>query len=85
MADPVHFGRINYVLNHFDSVEALKDQNGNQVYSEEFKDRNNKPSPVVNVKMRIDGTIAVQQAVPDSKLRKLRIVSVRIEKRNGGR
>ncbi len=80
MADIEHYGRIGYVINHFDSVELLKDQAGNQVYSEEYKNSQNKPSPVVNVKMRIDGTMAVQQAVQDAKRKKLQIISVRIEK-----
>ena len=75
-----HYGRIGYVVEHYDSVELLKDQNGRQVYSEEYKNSQNKPSPVVNIKMRVDGTVAVQQAVQDAKRKKLQIVSVRIEK-----
>ena len=80
MADIEHYGRIGYVINHYDSVELLKDQAGRQVYSEEYKNSQNKPSPVVNVKMRINGTVAVQQAVQDAKRQKLQIISVRIEK-----
>ena len=80
MADPEHYGRLGYVCKNFDSCKPLKDQNGKQVFSTDYRDRNNKPAPVVELKMKVDGTVAVQQAVPDSKWKRLRIVSVHIEK-----
>jgi len=79
MADPETYARLGYVMTNFDSIDILTDKRGNPVKSEEYKGSNNKPSPVINIRMKIDGTVAVQEAVPDTKMKKLRIVSARIE------
>lgn len=79
LADSNDVGRINYVIQHFDSVDFCLDKHGNKVLSGEYQDKNG-PSPVLETRMRIDGTFAVQEAVPDSRWKKIYIVSARIEK-----
>ena len=73
-------GRLGYVMQHFDSIDILRDKNGAPVLSGQYNGRDGKPSPVLEARMRIDGTYAVQHAVPDSKWKKIYIVSARIEK-----
>ena len=80
MADPSHLGRLGYVMHHFDSVNILKDANGKRVFSKEYKGGDNKPSPVIEIRKRIDGRLSVQEAVPDTKSKTLKIVSAYIIK-----
>ena len=67
------------VMQNFDSIDYCYDQHGNKVLSGEYQDKNG-PAPVLETRMKIDGTFAVQEAVPDSKWKKIYIVSARIEK-----
>lgn len=80
LADMKDVGRLGYVMQHFDSIDILRDKNGVPVLSGQYNGRDGKPSPVLEARMRIDGTYAVQHAVPDSKWKKIYIVSARIEK-----
>lgn len=80
LADIKDVGRIGYVMQHFDSIDILRDENGAPVLSGQYNGKDGKPSQVLEARMRIDGTYAVQHAVPDSKWKKIYIVSARIEK-----
>jgi hypothetical protein len=84
MADINDLGRIRYVLDNYDKVDLLYDDNGDAVYSNHFKDSNNKPSPVVVYEKRINGIYYVVEAVPDSKMKKLQVVSVYKAKAKSG-
>jgi hypothetical protein len=56
----------------------------NAVYSNHFKDSNNKPAPRVVYEKRINGIYYVVEAVPDSKAKKLQAVSVYKTKAKSG-
>jgi len=74
MADPKDFARIGYALKNYDSIEVLPDNQG-------YRNRDNGPARQIEFRTRIDGTMAVQTVVPDTKRRTLFITSTRIEKR----
>ena len=80
LADPAHVGRLAFVFANFDEAGLLYGQNGKPVVSFEYRNADGKPAPMVNVRMRIDGLVAIQQAVPDSKAHCIHIVSMRIQK-----
>jgi hypothetical protein len=75
MADINDLGRMKYVLDNYDKVELLYDDNGNPVRSNEFKDSDNKPAPMIRYQKRINGIYYVVEAVPDSKTKKLQVVT----------
>jgi len=75
MADINDYGRIQYVLDNYDSIELTFDQNGKQTFSDEFKDSNSRPAPLVTYRKRIDGMFYVIEAVPNAKVKTLQIVS----------
>ena len=77
MADPKDFARIGYVLKNYDSVELLPD-------NQSYRNKDNGPAKQVEFRTRIDGTMAVQTVVPDTKRKTLFITSTRIEKRKDG-
>ena len=80
LADVNDIGRIGYVMQHFDSMDVVRDEKGQQVFSGQYVSKGGNPTPMVEVRMKIDGTYAVQEAVPDSKWKKIYVVSARIEK-----
>ena len=77
MSDPKDFARIGYALKNYDSVELLPDNQG-------YRSKDNGPAKQVEFRTRIDGTMAVQTVVPDTKRKTLFITSTRIEKRKDG-
>ena len=79
LADVEDIGRLGYVTRHFDSISIPVDENG-PVFSDQYIDKHNAPAPLVEIRTRIDGTYVVEEAVPDSKWRKIYIESARIEK-----
>jgi len=75
MADINDYGRIKYVLDNYDSVKVLSDDAGNITRSGEYKDSNNKPAPLIRYEKRVNGTVYVVEAVPDTKAKKLQVVT----------
>lgn len=80
LSDPKDTARMGYVLNHSDSIDWVVDSKGNRVFDKQYNDKNNKPSPVIMLNSKIDGTYCISQAVPDSKKKTLWITSARIQK-----
>ena len=80
LADSAHVGRLAFILDHLDEAGFLVAQNGEIVHSFEYRNADGTPAPMINIRMRIDGFVAVQQAVPDSKAHCIHIVSMRIQK-----
>ena len=74
MANNDDIGRIGYVLDNYDDIELLDDT------SKEFRDKNQRPAPMVRMSKRVDGTFYVVEAVPDAKAKKLAVVTAYIEK-----
>jgi hypothetical protein len=75
MNDINDYGRITYVLDNYDSIERTREQTGELSYSEEFKDSNNNPAPLITYKKQVNGMVYVIEAVPDAKAKRLQIVS----------
>lgn len=69
MADDKDIARIQYVLDNYDDIELIND------ISKEFRDKNQKPAPMIKISKRIDGTYYVVEAVPDTKKHQLPIIS----------
>ena len=84
LSDPKDIARMGYVINNSDSIDWVVDNKGNKVLDKQYKDKNNKPSPVIMLSSKIDGTYCVSQAVPDSKNKTIWIASARIQKADVG-
>ena len=74
MANNEDIARIGYVLENYEEIEMLDNE------SKEFRDKNQKPAPMVRMSKKVDGTFYVVEAVPDTKAKKLAVVSAYIEK-----
>lgn len=75
--------RIEYVLENFDGCERLLSQNGKPVESAQFRDKNNRPAPVVRFYKQVDGHYYVIEAVPDSADKKVHVISAYMKNKNG--
>ncbi len=80
MANTEDIARVGYVLENFDSIDFVKNPDGTLDYSEEYSDRNNSRAPKIKFTKKIDGTYSVVEAVPDSKWKKLWVVSMYMTK-----
>ena len=69
MADINDVARMQYVIDNYDLLELLPTE------SKEFRDRNQRPAPVVKLTKRVNGNYYVVEAVPDTNRRKLEVVS----------
>ncbi|MEG0383029.1 MAG: hypothetical protein RR597_07300, partial [Christensenella sp.] len=84
MANIEDIGRIQYVLDNYDSVDILTDQNGEPVTTSTFLNSDGTQSDVLVFSKRINGTYYIIEAVPVSKTSKLQILSSRIVKNKKG-
>jgi len=75
MADLNDVGRIKYVLDNYDDVDIALDKDGNADRNTQYNDSNNKPSPTIIYKKRVNGNFYVVEAVPDTKAKKLQLVT----------
>lgn len=80
LSDPKDTARMGYVINNSNSIDWVVDGKGNRVFDKQYNDKNNKPSPVIMLNSKIDGTYCISQAVPDSKKKTIWITSARIQK-----
>ena len=69
MADDSDIARIQYVIDNYDTMEMLEDK------SKEYRDKNQKPAPMVKISKRVNGTYYVVEAVPDTSRRELAVVT----------
>ena len=76
MADINDYGKIKYVLDNYDDVNVLYDDDGEVMRSEGHRNSNNESAPMVRYEKRINGTFYVVEAVPDAKAKKLQVVTV---------
>lgn len=79
MADIKNIGRIQYVLDNYDSVEQLVGKKGKPEKSGEFRNADSTPANMVQYKKRIDGTFYLVEAVPDTKRRQVQVVTAYIQ------
>ena len=56
MKDNHDIARIKYVIENYDNVERLLDQNGDPVYSHAFMGADNTPAPMIRYSKKINGT-----------------------------
>ena len=76
-------GRLGYVLDNYDTVEILRDSNGNIIRSTEFLTSNGEHAPILLYKKKIDGTYYVAQAVVDGKYKKNWVISAYLNNKEG--
>ena len=76
MSDPKDFARIGYAIRHYDDITPLPDNEG-------YRSGDNSPAKQIEFRTRIDGTMAVQTVVPDTRRKTLLVTSTRIEKAKG--
>ena len=83
MGDLNDIARIGYILDNYDSVEQATYSSGEPRFSDEFRDSKNRPAPMVVFSKKVDGTYYVIEAVPDTKDKKLWVVSAYMDKKGG--
>lgn len=83
MGDLNDIARIGYILDNYDSVEQATYSSGEPRFSDEFRDSKNRPAPMVVFSKKVDGTYYVIEAVPDTKYKKLWVVSAYMDKKGG--
>ena len=73
--------RLPYILENFDTIELLKNEDGKQIYSNHFANQNNKKMPLVVFKKKINGTYYCVEAVGVNAYKKIWVVSAYINKK----
>lgn len=81
MARDEDIARVGWVLENYDTVEIVE-ENGEQIYSKEFKGSDNRPSPQIRYIKKIDGTYYVVEAVADNSYKKLWVQSAYLQNNN---
>ncbi len=79
MANDNDIARMRYIIENYDSLELLTDENGNIVYSDEFRNSDNTQAPLIRLSKRINGTYYLVEAVPENKYKKIWVVSAYIK------
>ena len=69
LADVNDIARMQYVIDNYDNMELLP------TASLEFRDKNQRPAPMVKLTKRVNGNYYVVEAVPDTKKKTLEIVT----------
>ncbi len=82
MADINDIGRIEYVLKNYDNINLATDNKGKPKKSKWSKNKDGSYAEMVIYEKKIDGTMYVVEAVPDTKTKLLQIVSAYIKKRS---
>ena len=80
MSDVNDIARVGYVLENYDSVEVMKNEDGTIRYSTGYTDKNNAPSPMLRFSKKVNGTYYVAEAVVDNNYKKFWVVSAYINK-----
>lgn len=83
MADLNDAARIGYVLDFYDTFERVYNSDGTPAVSTAYVGRDNSPSPMIKFGKKINGSYYVVEAVPDSRYKKMWVVSAYIAKNNG--
>lgn len=78
MADITDIAKIGYVIDNFETINVLEEN------SKEYRDRNQRPAPMIRLSKRVDGTFYVVEAVPETNAKSLAIVSAYIQKADVG-
>ncbi len=84
MANLEDVARVEYVLENYDSVEVLKNEKGEAVYSKEFRDADNSPAPLLIYTKKINGTYYSAVAVAENSYKKMWVATAYISKNKEG-
>lgn len=82
MADPKDLARIKYVLDNYDTCAIAFHPNGDKVFSKHYRNKDNTPSQIIELKKRINGYYIVSEAVVDAKNKRISIESAYKTKKN---
>jgi hypothetical protein len=76
--------RIGYILDKYDSVEQLLNNDGTPTLSADIRNTDHTNAPLVRFEKSIDGTYYVVEAITDAKYKKLWVVSAYMAQKNSG-
>ncbi len=85
MSDINDIGRVEYVIENYDSITRVLDDEGRPKFSKAYVDKNGKRAPLIRYEKRVDGHVYVIEAVVDSKHGKLRVQSAFMNKVGEGK
>ena len=80
MANPEDVARIPFVIHNYDNIELLTNHNSEPVLSSEYRNRDDTPAKMLRMSKKINGVYYVVEAVPESKYKKIWVVSAYISK-----
>ncbi len=80
MSNSKDIARMGYVLENYDHIEVLRNQNSEPVYSYSRINKEGKPAPVLLLRKRIDGEYYLSEAIVDSSWKKIWVQSAYIKK-----
>lgn len=80
MAELGDLSRMGYVLDSYDAVERVYNDDGTLAGSKEFRGADNAPAPMIRFAKKIDGTYYVVEAAADNRYKKLWVVSAYMDK-----
>lgn len=83
LSDSHDIARMGYVLENYDVVEPVLDNQGRQKWSTQYSNADNTMAPLLSFKKAVNGTYYVVEAVPDSAAKQLKVVSAYMKKRAG--
>ena len=75
MANTEDMARIGYVLENYDNVDLLTDENGTIKTSGAYTAKDGRPSPIIIYVKKVNGFHSVVEAVNDGKRGRLNIIS----------
>lgn len=79
MSDLNDLARVGWVLDNYDSVDVVEEDDGVRV-TYAYQNRDNTPAPLLKFSKKIDGTYYAVVASPESKYKKLWVLSAYTEK-----
>lgn len=80
MANPEDVARIPFIIHNYDNIELLTNHNGEPVLSSEYRNSDDTPAKMLRMSKKINGVYYVVEAVPESKYKKIWVVSAYISK-----
>ncbi len=83
MADVNDIGRIGYVLDNYDAAELLYNSDGSVTTSWKWRNSDGTPAVMLRFNKKIDGTMYVVEAAPDSAARNMAVVTAYMTKNTG--
>lgn len=79
MSNANDVARMAYVIDNCDSIEVIKSPDGSYKEISQYLDSEGNSAPIVIYRKRINGDVAVVEAVPEAKAKELRVASMYFE------